>query len=485
MFIDWWRFQVERQIIGLPAGEVDDTLLKNWTFNGTWQVSGDHKVSIRYFTDRKFRGNRGAGPSTPPESAWIQDSFVDIPQAQWQGVLSPNTFVDVRWSKMDMEFPLQAKPDHPLFNGSINPRTDLDTGDWSGPPQREVFFQRDRNQFNGSLSHYIGGDSVSHDLKFGGDYARTQNFQPDRRGYVNGVVERTLGGLPDSVDLWNGPSDSIFDIVAPNANTSKGQNYAAFVQDSLTINNRLTITGGVRLDKSKTFLPAQSRLESNFPQLGALYQAADIAAIDNTTNWSDIVLRVSVVYDLSGDGRTALKGNFSQYSQQQGTTFGESLNPNAIGRSRYTWVDANGDDAFQFGEQTTLLSTRFPSVTTSIDPNLDSPILTEVTVGLEREVFENFLFSATFIKRSTNNIVEDINLGRTAALHTATSAQDPGPDGVLGTSDDQGTLTVFNLDPSLPSNQYFITNPERHGYDPFADYKGVSFVAHKRWSNNW
>lgn len=34
-FVDYWNFQVERLMVGLPASEIDDTALKNWTINGT------------------------------------------------------------------------------------------------------------------------------------------------------------------------------------------------------------------------------------------------------------------------------------------------------------------------------------------------------------------------------------------------------------------------------------------------------------------
>ncbi|MFQ5744842.1 MAG: hypothetical protein ACE5HV_14820, partial [Acidobacteriota bacterium] len=184
--------------------------------------------------------------------------------------------------------------------------------------------------------------------------------------------------------------------------------------------------------------------------------------------------------------------------QQQGVTFAGAINPNsANGWMLFTWVDANGDGTFQFGEQTTLLRQFFPSVSTQLDRQLSSPTTDELEFGVEHELFENFSLSGSFIYRDDNNFIEDVNSGvpfgpfaaqlGVADPFTPVQVTDPGPDGAFGTADDGGPLTIFNQDPStLGQDVFFITNPENLGFtNLFNRYKGVSFVAHKRWSNNW
>ena len=59
---------------------------------------------------------------------------------------------------------------------------------------------------------------------------------------------------------------------------------------------------------------------------------------------------------------------------------------------------------------------------------------------------------------------------------------DPGPDGVLGSSDDPGTsLTFYNQLNDPVENTFFITNPE----DAFRTYNGLEITANKRLSDRW
>ena len=82
--------------------------------------------------------------------------------------------------------------------------------------------------------------------------------------------------------------------------------------------------------------------------------------------------RIGIIYDVWGDGRTAVKANYARYSEWQATTYAGAQNPTGTGSYYYDWVDANGDGQFQFGEQTTLRSTSLPGITFLYDEDLKS-----------------------------------------------------------------------------------------------------------------
>ena len=63
-------------------------------------------------------------------------------------------------------------------------------------------------------------------------------------------------------------------------------------------------------------------------------------------------------------------------------------------------------------------------------------------------------------------------------------AQDPGPDGIFGTADDGGPITLYGIGPPV-GFQGLITNPEKFGFQQDHGYKGLEVTAQKRWSNNW
>ena len=60
--------------------------------------------------------------------------------------------------------------------------------------------------------------------------------------------------------------------------------------------------------------------------------------------FSLLVPRLGVTYDLTGDGKTAIKASFSRYAIQEGSRFPESLNPNGYSGQYMDWKDLNGDD---------------------------------------------------------------------------------------------------------------------------------------------
>lgn len=505
-FIDFWNFDVERFIVGLPASDLDDTRITNWTTNVTVQLTHNQKLTARFFTDGKVRDNRGAGMGVPPETSWLQDSFTFIPQMQYQGVFGPNAFVDLRGSFVRMDFPLQAKDadspsPHPNFRGDeMPPSWEASTGTFlpGSPPSREVLFERDHTEVSGNLSYYWTEATRSHDIKVGGSLSRTSSFTPESRGYIWGFQQQFLNQDPWRVRFWNHSGVDVFNVQRPNAPWVRGTALGVYAQDSITFNNRFTVNVGFRIDYSTSYMPAQCRPDSLFPQLGEKYQAACYEEQRDATSWKNFAPRLGFIYDLTADGKTAVKANLSRYSNQQGVRWAAYLNPNDVGNDLYTWEDRNGDGMFQFGEQHTLLRTFFPGVNTKIDARVSSPTTDEISVGIDRELLPGFLLSGTLIFRNDSNFVEDVNLGvpygpiaeylEVPDSYTPVTVTEPGPDGIVGTDDDGGPITIFDQDPStFAQDVYFLTNPVRAmGFDfLYNRYVGLSLVGHKRWNNNW
>src|SRR5262249_53711224 len=92
----------------------------------------------------------------------------------------------------------------------------------------------------------------------------------------------------------------------------------AFVQDKWTL-GRVTLNGGVRWDHLNFGFPEQ------YEGPGPLVPTRNItfAEVPTWVNFKDISPRVGVVYDLAGNGKTALKASLGRYIIAQGS----SLNP--------------------------------------------------------------------------------------------------------------------------------------------------------------
>lgn len=522
-FVDYWNFTIERLIVGVPATDPDDTHLTDLTINTTIQLSDNNKLNVRYLSGRKFRSNRGASRTEDPARARNQDSFKDVPQLQFQSVLGSSTFLDLRIARLDLDFPLQARhpagtlgvvgrdgaATSPHANFLDVPYTDdqHDTGllNLTHPDDDQIGWPtegnnlRDRLDLGGSVTHYIAGESQSHDLKFGGDYGRFWEHYLTNRAYGMRQYYRTVGGVPLTparVRLYNTNPFDMLQIEPPYGEQNDGAQISLYAQDTWTIKNRLTLNIGVRWDRSKAWYPAQKRAASYWAGLGIdpIFQEADIPAWDDIVVWSDIVPRIGVIYDLRGDGTTALKAGYARYSEWQGVTYAGNRNPNGVSSFYYNWKDTNGDGRFQFGEQTSLRSKSIAGISTELDPDLRSPLTDEITFGIEHELMAGFLFSVNYIWRDRKNAIEEINIGEpygpiaeTLGVESSwfpVQVVDPGLDGLIGTADDGDFITVWGHDDSF-DNLYYITNPSKFGFAQKWGYNGIEIVAHKRWSNNW
>ena len=191
----------------------------------------------------------------------------------------------------------------------------------------------------------------------------------------------------------------------------------------------------------------------------AFFRGGSFQEQDPAFYWNNLTPRVGVVYDVLGDGRWALKFNFSRYGEQLGISYGGATNVNDVAFEDWNWFDPNGDGIFQFGEQTTFRSQNLPGVGNTIDSELRAPMTNEITFGVEHEIFDNVLFSANGIIRGRTNDVATVNIGRPfgAMLTNArciaectptdtngnprpfedpwfpTQQVDPGVDGIIGT----------------------------------------------------
>ena len=121
---------------------------------------------------------------------------------------------------------------------------------------------------------------------------------------------------------------------ALNKVTSEG---GVFAQDKWTI-DRLTLSAGIRLDWFFSENPAY--------QLGPslLTPNRNIAVPKfSTARYKDWTPKFGVAYDLFGNGRTALKGNFGRYVLGQALVFGLSAQPgyNLQLTSSRAWIDNN------------------------------------------------------------------------------------------------------------------------------------------------
>ena len=136
-----------------------------------------------------------------------------------------------------------------------------------------------------------------------------------------------------------------------------------FVQDKWTL-NRLTLNLGLRLDVLRIYIPAQHL----GPALLVPTRNIDLPETQ-VGHFQDLTPRMAAVYDLFGDGKSAVKVSLSKYVIAQGVqgAYGDQLAPvnrlaNFVNRN---WTDNNHD--FVPDCDLTNVNAQSPTTTGSID----------------------------------------------------------------------------------------------------------------------
>ena len=113
-----------------------------------------------------------------------------------------------------------------------------------------------------------------------------------------------------------------------------------FVQDAWSM-NRLTLNLGVPLRQVRRHAagPVEPRRHAS-PRPAPSRSTKCI-------NQNIAVWRAGASYDLTGNGRTALKASYSRYGLQVGIDRVTNVNPLTVGNRDCPWTDPNGDGKFQ------------------------------------------------------------------------------------------------------------------------------------------
>ena len=210
------------------------------------------------------------------------------------------------------------------------------------------------------------------------------------------------------------------------------------------------------------------------------------AAVDNLLTWNLPAPRLGFTYDMLGNGRTVLKGNYAQYWWNPGTAvIAENLNNNPVDwYNRYSWADKNGNGVWDQGEQSNLSASRGGVGSAILDPaGLNDTFTREAAAWVEHELVPNLGLHAGFVWRRISQLVQLNNANRPLSAFTVpTTILDPGPDGVLRTADDGASIPGFNLSAAALALPVLNELQNTGGHD---DFYTLELSASKRATGRW
>ena len=197
----------------------------------------------------RLDATRITSPINPTEgSTQNQRHWAWVYKAEWNKVLSDTMFAEVRGGQFGYNWPLV-----PNANATGPRIQDLTTSIVTGPNLHRQQNRR-RNQVLGSLSYFKDGLAGSHDFKFGGEVFHETFFEEFfPTSYGNQTISYKRNGAASEVELFD-----------PGAIEATLMTYSFYANDTWRINNRLTLTPGLRFDRFVNSLPEQSHPAGRF-----------------------------------------------------------------------------------------------------------------------------------------------------------------------------------------------------------------------------
>jgi hypothetical protein len=457
------------------------TGIKQFSMKYSYQISKNNRFNYVWQRGTKFVGEDAAGQLSPLEHTRDYTNPAAIARGEYQATLGSSSLFNVVAGYVGWWSDYSALRQHDKYGFPLTqPYTDRNSGLTAGPSNREFLLRpQDRWMVDAGYSFFpksfLGGH---HEFKTGLMYYYDHEawYYPGNKDYGNYILVYDKG-VPVQIQVANDP-------VHP---SDMEQTLGWYLKDSYRVNDRTTLNLGMRAEYQHAYLPTQTKEASKefptvFPDGTFPYT--------NLVKWFTVVPRVGVAWD--GQRLGVFKTTAGLYGYMFGSQRGIDYNPNAGAYATFNWHD-NGDRQYQPGEVNLALNgpgsdfvTLSGGVSNYVDPNLKEPSTLEYTASYEHPLMKNMGFRTSYVYRYQKNLyaTNGPNVLRPISVYNIPiTRRDPGPDRILGNSDDGGNVTFYDYDPAYKGAAFVKTvtsnspNPE--------SYHTMEFTVIKRASHGW
>ena len=413
------------------------TKINNYMFKLSSQILKNHKL-VGDFSYRYYDQPGVPTPWVTREAARGYHEGIPSWNVMYTWIIDKNSFFELKSAGYNYRrsgFSYQGE------DGLVNPvHYDYYTGVSSGGVLYPYWVDYSRFQANASVSYFaedfLGGD---HDFKVGVQYNRGKDVWAG--GYSGGKYYMDYAGEPYYLYAWDSMKYG-----------GENNTIGVFVDDSWRLGDRLTLNLGLRYDHQNGSIPKMAIL-NNWQETSEVYPGMKELVV-----WDLVSPRIGFAYSLTSDRKTVLKGHYGRYHDNLFTATYESYGPIATDWLAYYW-DGSEWVMYDF----------VPGDRLWIAPRgLESPYCNSFSMSLEREVFPGFSAGVLAMYREWRN---EMAFKNTTGVYELVPMVSP---------DNDQTYMVYNQ-LNVGESTYELKNYDDHRHN----YKGISLILNKRYSNNW
>jgi hypothetical protein len=388
----------------------------------TWQISPRQKLSGYYDRIHKVRGAAMSPGDDQTTSSVVWNSpLYTTNMVKYTSTVSSKMLIEGGFSsnieRYNNMYQGGIEKDYGSAAWLATARHSIDSGASTNTASGAQYGSYpDRYNMQGSASYVTG----SHAFKLGfqdsfGPY--NQNLRANADLYQNYVSNAAGVPQPSTVTLL--------------ATTSHWQdklnaNLGFYGQDVMTF-KRATITLGGRYEYINEQVTGQDAQTGRFVNIPAFSDK-------KMPTWKSFSPRTSLVYDLTGDGKTAIRFGYNRFGVAATTTLASLYDPAAgtqISASA-PWTDKNSDDiaqgSFRCNFADPACEINFASVPANFgvislaspDPKLSRPYVDQFNLGATRELMRGVSVSGEWFHNDAKNPFERNNITRPGTYSNGT-----------------------------------------------------------------
>lgn len=386
-----------------------DTWTRGETLNLTWQASQRNKFTFYgHFNQRLVDCNNCAATVSPEAGIYFTHRPEYILQTTWSNPYTSKllfeggfTFYNERWI-----FGPQPNAVNGYTPNAVVSKTESSLGVTYGA--NNVFTTAYNHQYNMRAAvNYVTG---THSFKFGmADMWGTRQYTYNTNQAQAWTFNR---GIPTTITQYARPLIDLEHLKSA---------LGLYAQDRWSV-GRMTLNYGVRFDYHNAYVPAQSLAAIPF------VAARQYDPVYNVPNWKDLSPRIGATYDLFGNGKTVVRGNWGKFLASESTnmaTLNNRVNTSVNTASR-TWTDSNGNFLPDCNLSNSALNGECGLLNAPLGSlNIAANYLTEITsgwgvrpndqeiaVGFQHEILPRVALDFQFTRHSFGNFVASQNTSR-------------------------------------------------------------------------
>lgn len=451
---------------------IDDNLMWTLANKASWQAARASQLSYLNLLQRKVIGHRGGGTFADSRARNYNPKFATFNQVKFTSAQGSRLVTDVTYGRMGAYDNFGSQPE--VNVGDVATFDTVTQVSGVALPTYDV-----RNTYRHNVVASVTWIAGQHEIKSG--YEWSTSSRAISQWTLSGMRAQFANGVPTSVNtylVYQTSDDGQIPSDVPLTYEWRETTHSGFVQDRWVPFSKLTLNLGLRFDTSDSWQDPSCRPDTQWLP-GECFDRID------APSYRDFAPRFNMVYDITGDGRTALKVAANRYNQSISVSGILRLSPTAtIVSDQRQWLpqfrcgdagvlgcDRNGDLIPQVNELGPSPGYVIPGIRSAYAPDVRRPVANEYVVELQRELPQNVVASVGFVVRQTRREIGERN---TAVPPEAWI----GPITVTETNSRE-TVQVWNRPSAASANEFF------NAQNMNVDYRGLDLTFNRRLANRW